>query len=337
MDQFDQLLIIKLKVKVVEIKLNVNNGDNITKTLQKSLINDVVIVIPKGRFYIDETIKIPSNVVIKGEGNCESEIFLCDHVNANMFTNINHKSGNKNIHVENLALNGNWEKQFKPDSETRVSFCNIFYICRGENITFKKINAFNCYQTALHFNNSNGINIDGLFSKDLGWSGISTSGTNNLIAKNVYVYNSGNDHRHSAIHLDGGRGAYLECTVIKCNGNGVMLDSTFSDFSHAVVKANCSECMRGVSLIGSPKSQPQHILIKSGKMSNNDIGIMVSNSQFAFIDSVELENNSEVGILFQGRVGGLDSVVTGCSFSGNEVDIKEIHSSKNNLFYMNSY
>lgn len=315
--------------------LSVISGSDITITLQKALLESSKVRIPEGKFFISDTILLPSGARIIGSGEFNSEIHFSDDVNKNMFTNSDYQAGNSDITIENLSLDGNWKNQRKPENEKRISFCNMFYFAKSNNLSFKGIRAFNCYQTVLHFNNSKDIFIEGLHSENLGWSGISTSGSDNIVAKNVYIYNSGNDHRHSAIHLDGGRGAYLECTVIKCNGNGVMLDSTFSDFSHAVVTANCSECMRGVSLIGSPKSQPKHILVKSGRMSKNQIGVMVSNSREAFIDGVVLDHNSEVGVLFQGRVGGLDSMVTNCEFIDNVEDIKEIHESKNNLFFNN--
>jgi hypothetical protein len=310
---------------------------NITNEIISRLaINDEVIL-PEGEFVISQTIFIGSNKSIRGSGNRATKLRMVDGMNGNMFTNSDHKSGNENIRLENLYLDGNRENQFKPMDEKRVSFCNLVYFARVSNAFFNEVDGVECYQTVLHFSNCKNITINKFVAKHLGWSGISTSGTQNLVATNVVIYDSGNDHRHSAIHLDGGGNVYVQANIEKCVGNGVMLDATFSPFSHAVVNAHCSDCMRGIALIGAPDKVPQHILISGGEMKNNRIGIMVSNSSHAFIEGVRIQNNNEMGVLFQGRVGGINSIVKSCIFESNAKDIVELHNSGKNKFYDNQY
>lgn len=293
-----------------------------------------MIKLPKGLFYISDTIELPSNTELSGCGEL-TKLILSSSVNKNMFTNQDKVKGNENIKISNISLDGNWKEQFKPENEKRVSFCNMVYFAKCKNVSFLSIKAENVFQTILHFNNCDGVNIYGLDARYLGWSGISTSGTDNIIATKVYIFDSGNDHRHSAIHLDGGIGSYLEVDVNTCVGNGVMLDSTFSDFSRSAVKANCKNCMRGVSCIGSPGKIPMNILIQVGVMENNEIGVMVSNASDVFISNVSFIKNTEVALLFQGRVGGNNSLASGCTFEGNFENIKQIHNSNNNFFFNN--
>lgn len=308
--------------------------EDITVKLKEQVTSSNEVVIPEGRYLITDTIDIPSNVKIIGT-NGNTELHFGDAVNKNMFTNLDHSHGNSHITIEDIKIYGNWKKQFRPESQNKLSFCNAFYFSNVTKASFKKVEVSGFLQTALHFNNCDEVSVSGLNARDLGWSGISTSGTNNLFADDIYIYNSGCDHRHSAVHIDGGINIFLECSVVKCNGNGVMLDSTFSDFDHAIVSANCYECMRGIALIGSPKSTPNTILLKDCNVMNNEVGIMVSNSNNAFIVDSKIESNSEYGLLFQGRVGGNNNMVLSCRFKNNNIDVDEIHSSFGNVFHQN--
>jgi polygalacturonase len=310
-------------------------GSDITEELQLLIDSNSKVLIPQGEFYLSNTIKFSSNIELRGESQGLTRLYMSKGTNCNIFSNVNQREGGENITVSDLYINGNGSFQSRPEDQKKLSFCNAVYLANSKNLRFKNLTIEDCHQTALHFNNSDGVEIFNVITRNLGWSGLSTSGTSNIVATRFYVFDSGNDHRHSAIHLDGGHGVYLKCKVEKCVGNGVMLDSTFSPFSQAVVEAECSFCMRGLSLIGSAKSQPRSILIKNGKFRYNEIGVMVSNSESAFIDACDVEHNSQYGILFQGRVGGNNSVVSDCQFFDNKEDIGEIHESKNNKFFFN--
>lgn len=313
------------------------NGDDITDMLQAAAFSGTETILPEGTFKISRTILLGSGCNISGSGIKGTKLVLEDGVNNNMFTNESITKGNKNIILKNLHLEGNATHQIKPVTERRLSFCNGVYLANVENSQFHDLIVENFLQTALHFRTCKNVDIRCLHAEKLGWSGISTSGTDNLKAIDFYIYNSGNDHRHSAVHLDGGNCSILKGVVKKCVGNGIMLDATFAPFSSAVVQVEASECMRGVALIGSAERQPHAVSIRDSYVFSNEIGIMISNARHAFMHSVQVENNKEVGILFQGRVGGRDSFVSKCMFCGNGVDIKEIHASGNNFFFDNQF
>lgn len=313
-------------------ELSFFSGEDISDVLQSSLEKYDSVQLPAGEFYISKTIFLRDGNSISGVPGFGTKLILSNASNTNMFSNIDHHNGNYDLKFCDLHLDGNGSNQFRPETQKKLSFCNIVYMSRVNGVSFQRLKGMNCHQTVLHFNNCSDVVIDDLYAAHLGWSGISTSGTSRLTAKNIYVFDSGNDHRHSAIHLDGGVSNYLQATVIKCVGNGVMLDSQFSDFGFSVVEANCYDCMRGIAVIGSSEKMPHNILIKNSRLINNDVGVMISNARNCFIVDTNIEDNMEYGLLFQGRVGGCDNLINGVTYKGNKVDFSEIHESKNNYF-----
>lgn len=288
--------------------------------------------LPAGAYRVSRTISLSDGCHIVGAGDMKTTLVLADGVNNNMFTNSAYWTNgtNNDIRISNLRLNGNQKRQFKPESEKRLSFCNGVYLANVTDCVFDNLVIENVLQTSLHFRRCTTVRINGLQTQDLGWSGISTSGTSDLEARDFYIYNSGNDHRHSAVHLDGGKGAFLHGEVKKCVGNGVMLDSSFAPFSHALVQVEARYCMRGISLIGSGDVQVHSVLLSGCHVADNDIGIMLSNAHSSFVSDCRIDTSTEVGLLFQGRAGGFDNTAVNCRFSGNARDMEERHKSRNN-------
>ncbi len=310
--------------------LDVASNEDITEKLQYAVDSFSTVLLPEGDFLLSDTIYLGSDVVIKGVSKSKTRLFMKKYTNCNIFTNKDYSLGSEKIELSDLYINGNGLHQERPESQKKLSFCNAVYLAKSKNLKFSNLIIEDCHQTALHFNNSSDIHINNVETGNLGWSGLSTSGSERIVVTKFYVYNSGNDHRHSAIHLDGGGMVYLECVVDGCVGNGVMLDSTFSPFSNAVVVARVKDCMRGVALIGSDKSMPSNIVVKNSVLQQNDVGLMVSNSRNVFVDSCEIVRNRDYGVLFQGRVGGCDSMIIESHIVSNGVDIDEIHQSRNN-------
>lgn len=314
--------------------------DDITEELQAMVEKGGECTLPPGTFRVMRTIRLPSNLDLRGSGELETTLVLGNGVNNNLFTNAaygNRGIRDRDIFVSNLRINGNQPAQVKPKTERRLSFCNGFYFADADNCCFSRVILENILQTALHFRGCSNIRICDMKSQDLGWSGVSSSGTHGITVTDFLIHNSGNDHRHSAVHLDGGGKAYLRGAVTKCVGNGIMLDSSFAPFSHAVVEVEASDCMRGVSLVGSGEEQVQTILIAGCYVHDNDVGIMVSNAHGAFVHGCTIERNREYGLLFQGRAGGSDSFAARCQFAENAVDVAQIHASKNNVLIDNIF
>jgi hypothetical protein len=66
---------------------------------------------------------------------------------------------------------------------------------------------------------------------------------------------------------------------------------------------------------------------------NREAGVMISNSSNVFVMSSIIENNAEHGILFQGRAGGRNCIVTNCRVQNNGTDIGHLHGSHGNWIF----
>jgi len=322
---------------VRKVILEVDNNSDITQPLQKEIYKDSrTILIPKGNYTISSTIRIANDTHISGSPDLSTKLSLADATNCNMFTNTDTSKGNHNIIFENLWLEGNSPNQFRPENEKQLSFCDLFYFMKSSKIKFSNIKATNCKQTAMHFTNCQGITIDKLQANGMGWSGISTSGTDDIKASDVYIYDSGKDIMHSAVHYDGGIGSYFSGVIEKCTGNGVMLDSKFSVFNKSIVQAKCTGCKRGVSLLGDYQNRLSNVLIQNTETLDCEVGIMVSNSKHVFITGCNIQKSSQHGILLQGKNGGCETVIFDTEFNRNKLNITEIHGSNNNYFIRNN-
>lgn len=311
------------------------DGD-LTDFLQASAAAAKKVVLPRGVFSVSRTVLLHDGAHLCGSGDQDTTLVMAGGMNSNMFTNAVHGVGNKDICLENIRLVGNQAAQWRPEGECRVSFCNAVYLANVKGSSFKDIHIYDVFQTALHFSGCSDVSINNLHAEKLGWSGISTSGTDDIVATNIAIINSGNDHRHSAVHLDGGSRAYVQGVIRGCVGNGVMLDSAFAKLTNCVVEVEASSCMRGVALIGDAEEQASVVCVRNSVLMDNDVGIMVSNARGVFLVNNHIEGSRECGVLFQGRAGGCDSFVIDCRLERNEVDIRQIHQSRNNVFVRNT-
>ena len=315
-------------------------GDDITAALQSSIDNAApgqVVQLPVGSFTLSETIKLRSGITLQGNaGRRRTSLTLAPDTNGHMFTNISHQQGNARIVLKDLILRGNAKHQHKPDGMKRLVWCNLILFRRVKDATVSNITAYDCRQTVLHLNHCTDVSVDGLECHDMGWSAISTSHADNLTVRNSSFHNSGLDTMHSAVHLDGGSGAQIHCTVDTCTGNGVMLDSKFSPLQNVVVEATCRRCLRGIGLMGDHENRIRNVLLRRCEVDENKVGMVVSNTSHVFIDNCAIRDSQEAGLVLQGQHGGRNVVVSGCHFERNLVDVQERHTSKDNHFVDNN-
>jgi len=298
------------------------------------LETDGVIFLEPGKFQIDNTLRLSSGIKIIGSGQDLTKIELLKHASCHLFSNENQLGGNEYIEISRLSVEGNMEFQPPPPDLKGITFCCGVYLKGVRNISILDVSMFNIRQTGLHFNGCNNIKIRNFKSDIAGWSGVSTTNSSSVDIE-AKISNAGLDIRHSGVHLDGGKFARFKGTVSTTTGNGVMLDSKNSSFSHAIVDANVSKCKRGVSLSGFHK-HPLHTINISGIFCENEnAGVMVSNASDCIIRRAHFIKNKEYGVLFQGRSGGKNSIVSDCYFDRNCEDIKEAHASSDNQFFNN--
>ena len=192
--------------------------------------------------------------------------------NCHVFTNRDHDRGNEDIRVSDLRIDGNGRAQRRPAEGRSLSFACGVYMKRVRTATLHALRIEDIRQTGLHFNGCSDVSIDEYASEIAGWSGISTSGTDDIRITRATILWTGLDEMHSGIHLDGGFGAYVEATVAHCTGNAVMLDSTFSPQRNVVLDCTCTDAKRGLSLSGSAVHPLDGIAARGVYSHNREIG-----------------------------------------------------------------
>ena len=83
-----------------------------------------------------------------------------------------------------------------PDVEGRVFACGS-YFKRVRGLVIDSIRAHAVRHTTFHFTECTHVDISGLVADQMGWSGVSTSDTDDIVLRDVVVTNAGLDVRHS--------------------------------------------------------------------------------------------------------------------------------------------
>ena len=313
-----------------------NDGDAIQKAID-ALPDGGLIMLGPGEYAIGKTILLKNDITIKGSGCDKTQLILKDHADCHIMTNDNHRRRSHNIKLCDLGFDGNMHKQKNPEGKSPLLYSCGAYFKNVDGIHIENIKAINIHQTAFHFNECRDVSIDGLDADYMGWSGISTSGTDNIVVTRTHVDRAGFLSVHSGIHIDGGEGVYLETRVSGTSGNAVMLDSAYRALHNVVVNCEGVDSKRGLSLSGSIKNPMENVTVGGRYAHNKEIGILVSNASNVFIINCRVEHNPEYGILLQGRQGAIGCIVSRNVFENNGIPIGEVHESKYNYFTMNQY
>lgn len=270
-----------------------------------------------GEHLVDATIALPSGIALIGGGPDKTTITLAPGSSCHVFTNDDHSKGNTDIELRGFRLEGNMRTQPKPADLQGITFACGGYFKRVRRLIIDDIVAHGIRQTAFHFNHCKHVELIGLEADELGWSGVSTSGTDDIVLRRVVVTNSGLDVRHSGIHLDGGTGAYVDAVVDTSTGNGIMLDSKFSPLSDVVVHGVARRSMRGLSLSGDHEKTLTNVCVSGDYSDNRECGVLVSNASNVFILDATIASNGTAGVVVQGRSGSKHCVVAGSRITGS--------------------
>jgi hypothetical protein len=281
------------------------------------LTNGGLVQLPPGDFTVERTIELPSDVAIVGAGPHRTTITLAPGASCHVFTNADHAKGNQGIELRGFRLEGNMRSQHRPVDLKGITFACGGYFKRVERLRVDDVVAHGIRQTAFHFNHCSHVVLERLEADELGWSGVSTSGTDDIVLRRVTVTRSGLDVRHSGIHLDGGRGAYVDAVVDGSTGNGIMLDSKFSPLSDVVVHGLARRSMRGLSLSGDHENELRNISVSGDYSDNRECGLLVSNASNVFILDATIAGNGKAGIVIQGKSGSTHCVVARSRISGS--------------------
>jgi SAM-dependent methyltransferase len=207
--------------------------------------------------------------------------------------------------------------QHKPPDHKGITFACGGYFKRVTGLRIQDVVAKGMRQTAFHLNHSAHVLIEDLEADELGWSGVSTSGTDDIVLRRVVVTNSGLDVRHSGIHLDGGVGAHVEALIDGCTGNGIMIDSKFSPMSDVVVRGVGRRAMRGLSLSGAQEHPLSNVVVSGDYSQNRECGVLVSNASNVFIVDSTIAANGQAGVVIQGKGGSTHCVIARSRVTGS--------------------
>jgi len=288
-----------------------------------SLEGGGLVYLAPGEYRVDATVELPTGVALIGAGPLLTKITLTPGSNCHMFTNADHDKGNQGIELRGFTLDGTMRSQHKPADLKGITFACGGYFKRVKDLVVDDVVARSIRQTAFHFNHCSNVDIHRLEADELGWSGVSTSGTDDIRLRRVVITNSGLDVRHSGVHLDGGRGAYVDAVVDVSTGNGIMLDSKFSPLSDVVVHGTARRSMRGLSLSGDHENELSNVFISGDYSDNRECGLLVSNASNVFVVGATIGGNATAGIVVQGKSGSRHCVLADCHITGSPVLIHE--------------
>lgn len=276
-----------------------------------------LVHLPPGDHVVHQTIQLPSDVSIIGAGPDRTTITLAPGSSCHVFTNADHAKGNHGIELRGFRLEGNMRTQQRPPDLKGITFACGGYFKRVEGLLVQGVVAHAIRQTAFHFNHCSHVLIEDLEADELGWSGVSTSGTDDIVLRRAVITRSGLDVRHSGIHLDGGTGAHVEAIVDDSTGNGIMLDSKFSPLCDVVVHGVARRSMRGLSLSGDHENELRNVCVSGDYSDNRECGLLVSNASNVFVVDATIASNQQAGIVIQGRAGSAHCVVARSTIAGS--------------------
>ena len=276
-----------------------------------------MVFLEPGAHVVESTVLLPSGISLVGAGPESTTITLAPGSSCHVFTNDDHAKGNEAIELRGFRLEGNMRTQPRPPDLKGITFACGGYFKRVKRLVVQDIVAHGIRQTAFHFNHCKHVVLERLEADELGWSGVSTSGTDDIVLRRVVVTSSGLDVRHSGIHLDGGTGAYIDAVIDGCTGNGIMLDSKFSPMSDVVVRGVARRSMRGLSLSGDHEKELKNVSLSGDYSDNRECGVLVSNASNVFIVDATIASNGTAGIVIQGKSGSRHCVVARSRITGS--------------------
>lgn len=301
-------------------------GEAIQRALEE-LHNGGVVLLPAGDYQIERTLLMPSATELRGMGSAQTRLCLGAGANAHLITNTDHREGNFALRVTGLSIDGNGSRQHRPKEHGSLTFACGVYLKNVADVVLRDVDIHDVRQTGLHFNGCRGVYVADYRCEKAGWSGLSTSGTDDIQVIRTNISHCGLDVMHSGVHLDGGVGALVEARVEDCTGNAVMLDSKYSALKRVSLRVDCSLSKRGVSLSGDGVNELADVFVTGRIHRNREVGLLISNAAHVVVDDCLIDDCGDVGIQFQGRNGGRDCLISRCEVRRCATSITELHAS----------
>jgi hypothetical protein len=302
-------------------------GDDIQRAVD-SLESGGVVQLRAGRYVLDRAVRLASGVAVVGEGAASTLIELLPGSNSHVFVNDDPARGNERIELRGFTLDGNGATQQRPRAKA-LAFAFGTFLWNVHHAVISDVDACDIRQSAIQLNDCRDVTVTNVRAADMGWSGVATSRTDDLIIADVDVERVGLDGVHSALHLGSGTGIYVAATVTGCTGHGIMLDSKFASTTDVVIEAVAHHCRCGVAVTGS-RHDIGDVLVAGDFSNNRECGVFISNASNVFVLGAKLELNGEAGVVLQGSKGGMHCLIADCVISGSPTSIVERDASRDN-------
>jgi hypothetical protein len=283
-----------------------------------------VVHLAPGEHVVTTPVRLPSGTTVLGAGPDRTTVSLAPGSGCHVFTNARHGAGDHDITLRGFRIEGNLRNQERRAGDTGTSFACGGYFMRATNVSIDDVVAQGIRQTAFHFSHCAHVRVERVTADELGWSGVSTSGTDDITLLRLTVTNAGLDVRHSGIHLDGGQGAHLDVLVDGCSGNAVMLGSKYAPMHDAVVRAVARRSRRGLALFGQGEHPLTNVLVSGDFSDNRECGVLVFNASHVFIVDATIASNDHAGVVLQGTAASQGCVLARCRITGNPAAIREL-------------
>lgn len=244
------------------------------------------IILLEGTFTTSTSVKLTSNTEISGQG-AGTIIRFMNSANGDAFTNINTSSGNQNIFINSLQIDGN--------KESGTSNQRAVYLK----------NSFNCKisDTIIHSMRTGGIEIDN-----------NTQDGSNIISSN-FLYNNGVNNNGGGIKINGsnndavtgntieysGYGVSIESStgtncqnnmVVSCNGTGIYIGNS----SHIGVVGNTYNGLTGTG-DGVRIEDSEHSTVQSNTVINSRVGLAIIGSSSNMVSNNRVNDSQSHGLL----------------------------------------
>lgn len=290
-----------------------------------------------GTFEVGRMLRLRDGTSLVGAGPTETVLALVAGTSQHLLTNAGGHAGNRDLELRDLGLLGRAEAQPVPPGHEKYPFSCGAFLRNVEGVVIRDVVAREVRSTAFHFERCRHVRIDDVETHGVGWSGISTAGTDDIEVRGLLATDSGRDRKHSAVHLDGGSGALIEATAVDATGTGIMLEAWTGSLSDVVVRGQARRCDLGFSATAAEGWELRHVLVTGDFSANRVAGVRVANAERVDVVGATIEGNGECGVRFQGARGARSCVVASCTIEGNPVAVEERDGSVDNLVVGNSH
>lgn len=296
-----------------------------------------VVRLGPGVHEVERTLRLRNGTTLEGTGREDTVLALAPGASCHILTNHGGDGRGRAIGLRHLGLLGRASEQPTPEGHERYPFSCGALLSDAEDVEVTDVVARDIRSTAFHFERCARVRVVDVATHGVGWSGVSTTCTDDIEIGGLVATDSGRDTMHSSIHLDGGTGALVEASIEGATGTGVMLEALSGTLQQVDVRATVTGCRFGLSATSAGDWSLRHVVATGTFAGNREAGVRIANSDSVTVAGAEITGNGTHGVLLQGARGARRCVVAACTIEGNPIAVEERDASAGNLVVGNSH